>query len=252
MIKCKICNKLTNNKVYCSAECQHLGYKKPKIEKEERVCVYCKTIFSVRKTKNNKLCSRSCSDKYKKNLMKGNNNGSFISQEAKNKKSSLMKELWKNSSYINKVMSKRKEAAEKNGYPIGHSPESMEKRIKSLIESYYGVSYEEYKQTIFIEKSRYYCEVWRHTKQQPLHLLENYDKRGRIGLSDDAYHIDHIIPISYGFKHKINPSIIGNIRNLQMLPARENTEKGDKYEGENNQETVQESFSWIDNSTESW
>ena len=141
-----------------------------------------------------------------------------------------MKELWKNSSYINKVMSKRKEVEEKNGYYNGHSPEATHKRIKTLIENYYGMPIDEYKKTIFIEKSKYYNEVWRYTKQQQLHLLENYDKRSRLDLNEDAYHLDHIIPISYGFENKIDPSIIGDLTNLQMIPAIENIKKGNTYE----------------------
>ncbi len=230
MVECKICNKLTNNKIYCSVECQHLGYKKPKIEKEERICIYCETIFSVRKTKINKLCSRSCSDKYKKIIMKGNNNGSFISQEAKDKKSFIMKEMWKDFHYVKLVKDKRKQTEEANGFFNGHSPEAKEKRIKTLIENYYGTSYEEYKETIFIERANYYREVMRITKQQQLHLLENYDKRSRLDLNEDAYHLDHIIPISYGFKNKIDPSIIGDLTNLQMIPAIENIKKGNTYE----------------------
>jgi len=162
--------------------------------------------------------------------MKGNKNGSFISQGMRNKKADIMKEIWKNTDYVERVLTSRKEAVIRVGYPLGHSPEATEKRRKTLIESYYGISIEEYKKTIFIEKSRYYNEVWKYTKKQPLHLLENYDKRGRTDLKEDAYHIDHIIPISYGFENNIEPKIIGDITNLQMLPAVENIKKGNLYE----------------------
>lgn len=42
------------------------------------------------------------------------------------------------------------------------------------------------------------------------------------------YVLDHIIPISYGFKHNINPEIIGNEYNLQMLTNKENLFKSNK------------------------
>ncbi|MDV7402322.1 hypothetical protein RZS08_63460, partial [Arthrospira platensis SPKY1] len=42
------------------------------------------------------------------------------------------------------------------------------------------------------------------------------------------YHLDHIIPIYYGFTHNIDPCIIANIENLQMLPAQDNFDKGSR------------------------
>ena len=42
---------------------------------------------------------------------------------------------------------------------------------------------------------------------------------------DDAYQIDHILSVKYGFENKIDPKVIGNIKNLQMLPWKENRYK---------------------------
>jgi hypothetical protein len=64
------------------------------------------------------------------------------------------------------------------------------------------------------------------TNQQPLHLLENFDKRAAYGKSDDPYQLDHRFSIVQGFLQKVNPDVIGNIYNLQMLPSRENNSKG--------------------------
>lgn len=77
------------------------------------------------------------------------------------------------------------------------------------------------------EYQKYKGLVWSETNRQPLYLLENFDKRGKSGV-DGAYQIDHVISIKYGFDNKINPNIIGNIKNLQMLPWKENRNKSSK------------------------
>lgn len=41
-----------------------------------------------------------------------------------------------------------------------------------------------------------------------------------------TYHLDHIIPKSYGFLNKIDPKIISHYKNLQMLSAHDNLVKG--------------------------
>lgn len=58
------------------------------------------------------------------------------------------------------------------------------------------------------------------TRQQPLHLLENFDKRGKC-----KYHLDHKISIYDGFKKHISVNVIGNISNLQMLWWKDNLRK---------------------------
>ena len=86
--------------------------------------------------------------------------------------------------------------------------EVIEKRRRTLIENIHGISYKEYEKKLS-QKEKYYKEVKRITENQPLHLLENYDKRGRS--EKQGYHLDHIIPISYGFINNISPEIIGDI-----------------------------------------
>lgn len=44
-----------------------------------------------------------------------------------------------------------------------------------------------------------------------------------------AYHLDHIIPIVYGFAHNIPVDTIASVDNLQMLHYKENISKGAKY-----------------------
>ena len=71
--------------------------------------------------------------------------------------------------------------------------------------------------------------VWKYTYRNNLNLLENFHKRGRSDLCEDAHHIDHIIPIIYGFNNNILPHIIGGMKNLQMLHYKENCSKGGNY-----------------------
>ena len=74
-----------------------------------------------------------------------------------------------------------------------------------------------------LEKKLYYARVWEVTEQQPLYILENFDKRGW-----KNHHLDHIYPISMGFKEKIPPEKVGNIKNLRFIPYNENLDKGFK------------------------
>ncbi len=75
-----------------------------------------------------------------------------------------------------------------------------------------NINYEEYKKKYSSDKNDYYRKVKRITNMQPLHILENYEKRGV-----RKYHLDHIYPISKGFENKIPPELIGNINNLQFI-----------------------------------
>lgn len=87
-----------------------------------------------------------------------------------------------------------------------------------------NITYEQYKEK-FSEFELYKKEVYKITKLQPLSILENYDKRGI-----KNYHLDHIYPISKGFKNNIPPEIIGDISNLQYIPAKDNLEKSNKID----------------------
>lgn len=62
--------------------------------------------------------------------------------------------------------------------------------------------------------------VQRITKSQDLSIISNYDKRGK-----HDYHLDHIFPISKGFLYDIPPELIGDIKNLTMIPAQDNKRK---------------------------
>lgn len=109
--------------------------------------------------------------------------------------------------------------------------EIIEKRRKSLIETIMNIPYEEYEKRLS-KKEKYYKIVRRITESQDLSKLENFDKRGR-GTEEGVYHLDHIIPISYGLINNIDPAIIGHISNLRFIPALENIKKGASYGQEN-------------------
>lgn len=74
-------------------------------------------------------------------------------------------------------------------------------------------------------KKKYYRKVRRISKQQDISVLDNFDKlRGLCGV-EDAYQLDHIIPISEGYRQNIDPEVIGHISNLQIIPWQENLRK---------------------------
>ena len=78
-----------------------------------------------------------------------------------------------------------------------------------------------------LEKKLYYATVWEVTEEQPLRILENFDKRGW-----KNHHLDHIYPIALGYSKGISPEKIGNIKNLRFIPYKENLNKGSKVTNE--------------------
>lgn len=93
-----------------------------------------------------------------------------------------------------------------------------------------GISYCEYL-SYLTDKERYFLEVTKITRMQPIVILENYEKRGKAGI-EGAYHLDHIYPISKGFDNKIPVEIIGDISNLRFIPWEENLRKGNRLDYE--------------------
>ena len=101
---------------------------------------------------------------------------------------------------------------------------TKEQREKGIATRHGFSTYEEYKKSL-PDWKRYRNEVDRLTKQQPLHELENYNKRGQNG-KEGAYTLDHIVSVSLGFKNNISAKIISNISNLRMMPWKDNIIKG--------------------------
>jgi len=101
---------------------------------------------------------------------------------------------------------------------------TFEQRMQGIARRNGYETYEEYRTSLDAWEA-YKIDVWRITNQQPLHLLENYDKRGING-EDGAYTLDHIYSIRKGFNNNVPPDEIGTISNLQMLPWLDNIIKG--------------------------
>ena len=101
---------------------------------------------------------------------------------------------------------------------------TYEQRMQGIARRNGYKTYEEYRESL-PEWKAYRIDVWRYTKQQPLEILENYDRRGVNG-EEGAYTLDHIISIKKGFMESYPPEEIGHISNLQMLPWMENIQKG--------------------------
>jgi hypothetical protein len=191
--------------------------------------------------KNNSLC-QSCANKWdqvfgqeKANEMRErysqDNLGKILDDDIKQKIGTGVHNRWSEHGYPESGKQKLRERT--------RNPHSEE--TKSKLRKYTGeqssairkilkdrdITYDEYLDTIPMW-NQYYNEVQRITSHQPIELLENYDKRGRAKHGTDAYHLDHIISIKYGFDNNIDPNIIGNISNLRMIPWQENLQKSTK------------------------
>lgn len=77
-----------------------------------------------------------------------------------------------------------------------------------------------------LEKRLYYYICWFVTESQPLHVLRNHNRRCFKGIN--CYHLDHIVPIVYGFYNNIPPEKIGSISNLRFIRSTVNMRKGHK------------------------
>jgi hypothetical protein len=98
----------------------------------------------------------------------------------------------------------------------------IKKEIRKICKKYPKIK-QKIKNITDLEKKLYYAMVWEVTESQPLFILENFDKRGW-----KNYHLDHIYPISMGYKEQIAPEKIGNIKNLRFIHYEENLKKGSK------------------------
>jgi transposase-like protein len=87
-----------------------------------------------------------------------------------------------------------------------------------------GMDYDKWLETLPVYK-KYKSDVNKITNKQPIHNLENFEKRGISGV-DGAYQLDHKYSIFEGFKQGIAPKIIGNIVNLEFIPWEINLDKG--------------------------
>jgi len=221
-MKCQTCNstilvrpsQLNYNKKYCSKECM---YKSPirnsSIGKSNSLKVRTEeTKLRISKTLTGRVQTKETIDK-RRNSLKG-------------------REAW------NKGLTYKRRDFSKWLKVNGHWKEgqSMEDRfgveraieIKNTLAKLRSGSKNVLTDLEIDRKKKYYREVWKVTEQQELSKLENFEKRGRVDLNREAYNLDHIIPIIYGYKNNINPILVGSIDNLRFIPAMENHKKSFK------------------------
>jgi len=67
-------------------------------------------------------------------------------------------------------------------------------------------------------KRAYYQQVWDITELNNKNV-KNIELRGL------TFHLDHIIPISFGFYYNISPNIIGDVNNLRIVSFKDNFNK---------------------------
>jgi hypothetical protein len=95
----------------------------------------------------------------------------------------------------------------------------IETHRKYMIEIRFGLDYDIWTK-LQPAKKLYYNLVRSLTEKQPLHLLDNFLKRGK-----QTFHVDHIIPIIYGYNNNIPADEIAHINNLRIISATENLQK---------------------------
>jgi hypothetical protein len=188
--------------------------------------------------KNNTLCGR-CKQLGKKNHFYGKNHN-------ENSKKMISEKNLIRSDDINKKISKSQKGKIKTNehkqkisksligkfkgelnpnFGKKYTEEEKKEISRKTIESYYGSGrYEKYMKSLS-EYKRYKKLVWNITKRNDLTVLEHHKKRGSHKKDKNAYHLDHIFSISQGFFHKIDPYLIGDIRNLRFIPWLENVSK---------------------------
>ncbi len=105
----------------------------------------------------------------------------------------------------------------KFGIPVSDS------QLNKFYISKTGLSFDEYVKR-FPSYIAYQKKVFYFTKRNDLSKLKYIEKRGKTG-QKDSYHLDHKYSIIEGFKNNINPELIGNIVNLEMIPWIDNIRK---------------------------
>jgi hypothetical protein len=102
--------------------------------------------------------------------------------------------------------------------PKKRTKKATEKYIEMFGRTYDLTKWEDYRHKVrMLSGPNYYKDFYR--------INPDNLKRGRVEIDPDCVHLDHIIPIIYGFKNNIAPEILADARNLRILPARKNLSK---------------------------
>lgn len=106
--------------------------------------------------------------------------------------------------------------------------------LKNIDRSY--MQTEEYSATLRKESTLEYTKYSRRVHTLTARTYKLYEReinplglpRGVAG-TPGAYHLDHKVPIKYGFANNISPEVIARKENLQILPWKENVKKSGTY-----------------------
>jgi len=108
---------------------------------------------------------------------------------------------------------------ERYGVPnIVYSPSFISSSMDKKLMKTHGKTWQQYKDELPANHD-YRRRVDHVTRMQPIHLLQNSEKRGE-------YHLDHKYSVAEGFRNNVPVEIIGSIANLEFIPATDNMKKG--------------------------
>lgn len=106
---------------------------------------------------------------------------------------------------------------------INNSAENARKRAKTYI----GPKHPRWNpnKKAFAEYAHKVRRITEETYKQNINLINPDNLPRTLCGVEGGYQLDHKISIKWGFLHSVNPKIIGNISNLQMIPWIENRKK---------------------------
>lgn len=97
-------------------------------------------------------------------------------------------------------------------------PQRSTEHNRKIVETKVGMSYDDWL-IVRGELQTYKSAVRSITNVQPIESMQHYADRGQ------DYHLDHRFSIAEGFRHRVPPEVIGNIVNLEFIPAIDNLRK---------------------------
>jgi hypothetical protein len=218
----------------------------------KKICLVCDTEFAVIKAREHtaKFCSHRCSSDYNKGKPTWNAGTKYEDtyteeqiKEIKSKQSrpGHLNPMWKrnHTEETKQQMSELKvgkspwnKGIETPGVYCNRDQSGLKNpSVHKIMKEENLETYEEYEEFIKNRrgpKKHYRERVSQLSKKQPIHELENYDKWGDKG----GYDLDHIYPVSEGYKRGIPEEVISDIRNLQFIPRIDNIKKSNKVTDE--------------------